>query len=236
MSTNRPFLGVVIALIIIVSWFLSLAYFLPKELSAFHWWIIPAMLLQTHLYTGLFITAHDAMHGVVAPGRKKLNHAIGGVAAALYAYNNYKKLLPKHHQHHGMVATVEDPDFHHGSFFRWYFKFATEYITWYQVVLMAFTYHGLLVFFDKPNVILFWMIPSILATLQLFYFGTYLPHRGKPLPGNEHRSRTQPKNHIWAFFSCYFFGYHYEHHYSPGTPWWMLWKEKENLQAKGLVK
>jgi beta-carotene/zeaxanthin 4-ketolase len=29
--------------------------------------------------------------------------------------------------------------------------------------------------------------------------------------------------------SCYFFGYHWEHHHSPATPWWELWKVKETL-------
>jgi beta-carotene ketolase (CrtW type) len=26
--------------------------------------------------------------------------------------------------------------------------------------------------------------------------------------------------------SCYFFGYHYEHHESPQTPWWKLYQIK----------
>jgi beta-carotene ketolase (CrtW type) len=34
------------------------------------------------------------------------------------------------------------------------------------------------------------------------------------------------KNHLVGFFSCYFFGYHYEHHEFPGTPWWKLWRMK----------
>jgi hypothetical protein len=37
---------------------------------------------------------------------------------------------------------------------------------------------------------------------------------------------AEKKNHVLAFFSCYFFGYHYEHHHSPGTPWWMLWRSQ----------
>jgi beta-carotene ketolase (CrtW type) len=31
--------------------------------------------------------------------------------------------------------------------------------------------------------------------------------------------------------SCYFFGYHFEHHDSPGTPWWRLWRVKEKQAA-----
>lgn len=184
------------------------------------------MLLQTHLYTGLFITAHDAMHGAIS-SNKKLNNILGTVAATLFAYNSYQKLFPKHHQHHRFVATDRDPDYHQGGFISWYFKFVREYVSIWQIVLMALTYEILIRIFPKPNVILFYIIPSLLATLQLFYFGTYLPHRGEHR--NEHKSSTQKKNHLWAFLSCYFFGYHYEHHNAPGVPWWQLYKEKNKM-------
>ncbi len=72
-------------------------------------------------------------------------------------------------------------------------------------------------------------IPAGLSTLQLFYFGTYLPHMGEET--NAHHSHSQSKNHLWAFISCYFFGYHFEHHDSPGTPWWRLWRVKEKQGA-----
>jgi beta-carotene/zeaxanthin 4-ketolase len=45
------------------------------------------ILAHTHLFTGLFITAHDAMHGTVS-SNKKLNEGIGWLASALFAYNN----------------------------------------------------------------------------------------------------------------------------------------------------
>ncbi|MFW5726645.1 MAG: fatty acid desaturase [bacterium] len=219
--------GVIIGLSIILLWFTSLLCFLSLyEVSFTNPLTYLFMLVQTHLYTGLFITAHDAMHGAVSQN-KRLNKGIGRVAATLFAYNSYKKLFPKHHMHHRFVATEQDPDYHHGSFFPWYFKFAREYVSIWQILLMAATYELLLLAFPKPNVFLFYIIPSILATLQLFYFGTYLPHRGEH--DNRHKSRTQKKNHVWAFISCYFFGYHYEHHNAPGVPWWKLHEEKEKL-------
>ena len=57
--------GLLIGWGIILAWGLSLAFLLTWEFS----WENPltylAILIQTHLYTGLFITAHDAMHGIV---------------------------------------------------------------------------------------------------------------------------------------------------------------------------
>lgn len=219
--------GVWIGLTIIVLWSASLFGLL--QFYDFSWrnpLTYFFVLLQSHLYTGLFITAHDAMHGAVS-SNKKLNTIIGTTAATLFAYNSYKKLFPKHHMHHRFVASEKDPDYHDGNFFAWYFKFAKEYVSIWQILLMAGTYELMLLAFPKPNVIFYYIIPSILATLQLFYFGTYLPHRGEH--DNRHQSSTQKKNHLWAFLSCYFFGYHYEHHNAPGVPWWRLYKEKEKL-------
>ncbi len=203
----------------------NLAYYQPN-------WASPApyllALLQMHLYTGLFITAHDAMHGVVSPN-KRLNNAIGTAATVLFAYNWFPNQLPKHHDHHRHVGTQADPDFHpedHSGFLPWLARFAWNYVTWWQVLLMAVTYNVLKLYFPQANVIAFWMIPAVLATLQLFFFGTYLPHRGEHEPDNHHKSRSQLRHHAWAFVTCYFFGYHYEHHDQPYLPWWRLWKTK----------
>ncbi|ERM82866.1 fatty acid desaturase [Rhodonellum psychrophilum GCM71 = DSM 17998] len=223
--------GVIIALTVIVLWFTSLIFLLNTEMS----WSNPltylGILVQMHLYTGLFITAHDAMHGIVSPN-KKVNHAIGWISAILFSYNFYWKLFPKHHEHHRFVATDKDPDYHaSGNFFRWYLSFLLQYVTIWQILLMAGTFNILKLFLPTENLIAFWMIPAILSTLQLFYFGTFLPHMGNA--HNRHHSYSQSKNHLWAFFSCYFFGYHYEHHDSPGTPWWNLWKVKEEYTKSG---
>ena len=217
--------GVVIACLVILSWAMSLWFLLHLPVNVYSPLPYLLLLVQTHLYTGLFITAHDAMHGVVSR-HKKLNKAIGTLAAGLFAYNNFNRLLPKHHEHHHYVATNQDPDYHGGNFFAWYFSFLKNYITWQQLVLMAITFNLLKLVFPAENVILFWMIPAILATFQLFYFGTYLPHRGEHGPENKHKAHTQSRNHVWAFISCYFFGYHYEHHDKPYVPWWQLYKEK----------
>jgi len=219
--------GVFIALAIILSWGWCLWFLLNRPVDFYSFITYLLILVQTHLYTGLFITAHDAMHGVVSR-HKSLNKAIGTVAAGLFAYNYYPRLFPRHHEHHRFVATDKDPDYHGGNFFAWYYSFLKQYITWQQILLMALTFNLLKLFFPVENIILFWIIPSVLATFQLFYFGTYLPHRGEHEAHNRHKSSTQAKNHMWAFLSCYFFGYHYEHHDKPNVPWWQLYKEKES--------
>lgn len=218
--------GVFIALAILLSWGGCLGFLLQLEVDFSSPLPYLAMLVQTHLYTGLFITAHDAMHGVVSRHRG-LNKAIGVVTAGLFAFNSYQRLFPRHHQHHRFVATNRDPDYHGGHFFAWYYSFLKQYITWQQLLLMALTFNLLKLVFPLENVVLFWMLPAVLSTFQLFYFGTYLPHRGEHAPDNRHKSGTQSKNHLWAFLSCYFFGYHYEHHDKPQLPWWQLYQEKD---------
>ena len=207
--------GVAVALLILTLWAALLGWLLARYRPD---WYSPApyllALLQTHLYTGLFITAHDAMHGVVSPN-KRLNNALGTLAAGLFAYNWFPGQLPKHHAHHRHVGTPDDPDFHdgrHPGFLPWFVRFAWNYVAWWQVLLMAATYNGLKLFFPQANVIAFWMLPAVLATLQLFFFGTYLPHRGEHAPDNLHRSRSQLRHHLWAFVSCYFFGYPFARH------------------------
>ncbi len=220
--------GIWFALLIMIAWALSLSFMLFLPVVRFEWWIIPLVLLQTHLYTGIFITAHDAMHGTVA-ANKTINRIIGWASAALFAFNYYPRLYAKHHEHHRFVATEKDPDFHKGNFLSWYFSFLRNYLSIWQVLLMAIAFNFLLLYFPQVNLLLFWILPSLLSTLQLFYFGTYLPHKGEFPENNIHHASSLQRNHVLAFFTCYFFGYHYEHHDSPGTPWWQLFRHKPKV-------
>jgi beta-carotene ketolase (CrtW type) len=104
----------------------------------------------------------------------------------------------------------------------WYLSFAKHYITFWQILAMAITYNIAKLWLPMENLIVFWEVPAILSTLQLFFFGTYLPHRGTYPTQDPYKAKSQGLNHAWAFVSCYFFGYHYEHHAMPWLPWYKL--------------
>jgi beta-carotene/zeaxanthin 4-ketolase len=221
--------GLLIATFLILIWTVSIIFLLSLDLSQLPLiWIPVAILWQTFLYTGLFITAHDSMHGAVAPHNPKLNYGIGTISVLLYALFSYQKLLKKHWLHHHYPASSLDPDFHddqHTNFFSWYFHFMKEHFSWTQLgcivmmsIVLKFCLH-----LSELNLILFWMFPSLLSSLQLFYFGTFLPHR-KPIGGYvyPHRAQTSHLSTFWSFITCYHFGYHQEHHQYPSVPWWKL--------------
>ena len=229
-------MGVFIAFLIVLSWAAHLFYvlnFQTIDISQLSFWL--HIILQSWFFTGLFITAHDAMHGTVARN-KTMNTIIGFAATMLYAGMWYPVLLRKHRLHHAWPGSEMDPDYHVGNqnFFAWWFSFMKAYLTIWQIIIMAVLFNVGLIFFSEAQLIIFWVIPAFVSTFQLFYFGTYLPHR---LPHTAemqpHNARTQNRNHLWAFVSCYFFGYHSEHHASPFTPWWKLYSIKNsNFQTK----
>jgi beta-carotene ketolase (CrtW type) len=221
--------GVFIACAIIGIWASSLVFLLTIDISNIPTlWLLPAVLVQTFLYTGLFITAHDAMHGVVCPENKKLNHFIGAFALVIYGLLPYQNILKKHWIHHNHPASELDPDFHdskHKNFFAWYFHFMKQYWSWLRIGALVAIFNIIVYTLDIPerNLTWFWVVPSILSSVQLFYFGTYLPHR-EPKGGynNSYRAKTNALPVFWSFVTCYHFGYHKEHHAFPAAPWWKL--------------
>jgi beta-carotene ketolase (CrtW type) len=221
--------GLTAAFTIIFLWLFSLIFLLSQDIHQIPIWIIiPGIIWQTLLYTGLFITAHDGMHGLVFPKNRKLNDSIGTLAVSLYALFSYKNLLTKHWEHHRHPASQQDPDFHdgqHPGLSRWYLRFMSNYLTWKQLVGMAIVFNILMYLFSTPgvNLTLFWVTPALLSTLQLFYFGTYLPHRELSEPYKDaHRARSNNYSVFWSFITCYHFGYHWEHHEYTHIAWWRL--------------
>jgi beta-carotene/zeaxanthin 4-ketolase len=228
-----PYLGIINAIAVAGFWFLSLfvaLQFDPTHLSP--WLVFLIILVRTFLHTGLFIVAHDAAHGTVAPQSQVWNHRLGNLAISLYALLPYHKFLKNHHLHHALPAQTDDPDFHapgRSHPVTWYMEFMATYLDRAQVIrfLIFFTiiFHGLRLGLHIPglSLVMFWVLPILLSSMQLFYFGTYLPHR-MPLQGyqNPHHATSSNFDTLWSFLTCYHFGYHWEHHEYPHLPWFKL--------------
>ncbi|WP_277979169.1 fatty acid desaturase [Sphingomonas phyllosphaerae] len=183
---------------------------------------------QAWLSTGLFIIAHDCMHGSLAPAWPRLNRVVGTLCLGAYAGLSYGALLPKHHAHHAAPGTASDPDFHSDaprSVLPWFGSFFRTYYTHGQILritIAAILY--LLLGATLLNIVVFWAVPALLALGQLFVFGTYLPHRHGDQPfADAHNARSGTLRPLFSLMTCFHFGaYHHEHHLSPGTPWWRL--------------
>ncbi len=220
-------LGIAIASFIIALWAGSFVFLLGTEINN-PLVVITGVGWQTFLYTGLFITAHDAIHGSISPKYHQVNYFLGSLALLLYGFFSYDQLQKTHWQHHAHPATEADPDFHdgkHKSAAAWYIYFMQRYWSWWRLVALIATYGVMYKFVHIPhaNLMIFWAIPLLLSSMQLFYFGTFLPHR-EPINGYVDSFQTQSiyLPFVWSFLACYHFGYHYEHHKYPNLPWWKL--------------
>jgi beta-carotene/zeaxanthin 4-ketolase len=190
--------------------------------------IVLLILVQTWLSVGLFIIAHDAMHGSLAPFRPAVNLAVGRLALALYAGFSFDALAPKHFAHHRHPGTAEDPDFdadHPHAIMPWFANFIRQHFGWREFGILCLLVVAYLFVLGAPfaNLMLFWALPAMLSAFQLFYFGTYRPHRddGRPF-ADEHRARSEDMPEWLSLLTCFHFGLHHEHHDAPHVPWWRL--------------
>lgn len=189
-------------------------------------WAVPLLLAtQCWLNVGLFILGHDSMHGTLAPAWPGINRALGRLALFLYVGFPFGPSREKHHAHHRSPGSAEDPDFHPSNrFWPWYMRFMLQYFTWKNVVFVGTVLTALLLLgVPAPKVFLFWAAPAILSSLQLFTFGTWLPHRLEPAGfPDRHHARSNAWPEPISLLTCFHFGYHHEHHLHPGEPWWRL--------------
>jgi beta-carotene ketolase (CrtW type) len=176
----------------------------------------------------MFIVAHDAIHGSLAPGRPRLNAVIGQVCVGLYAGFSFSRLAEKHRQHHAAPGSAEDPDFHAPApraFAPWFLAFFRRYFRLQEFALVtAVLVIYLFGFGASPlNAAVFWGLPAIMSALQLFTFGTYLPHRHEDAAfTDQHNARSLDYSWLASLLACFHFGRHHQHHLSPATPWWRL--------------
>lgn len=241
---NSSLRGMVWAVSLVAAWILSLILLLRMPLEG-SWLsplvLLPAILLRAFLQTGLFIVGHDAMHGSLLPDSPLWNERIGRLALTLYAGLPWEPCCRNHGRHHLAPGSLQDPD-HHGGHPRgpllWYLRFMASYLTPTQMgallsgwllclcLLRPFTPHPL------ASLLLFWTLPLLVSSLQLFVVGTYLPHR-------EASGRSTDRHHAaslsWpaalSFLACFHFGYHWEHHQNPSLPWHRLPSARRRLMT-----
>lgn len=190
--------------------------------------------VQVWLFTGLFIVAHDTMHGSFLPRHPRLNDWVGRIILFFYAGFAFSKMREAHHRHHELPGTEDDPDFYAANpkaFWPWYFTFFRRYFS----VSQLFVVTGITIAYvfilgaNYWNTILMWAVPAILSSVQLFYYGTYLTHRHAEPFADDHRARTNDYPIWMSLLTCFHFGYHHEHHLYPHEPWWRLPARKKGL-------
>ena len=240
-ATKNTLIGLAIANTIILLWSSTLIVFLTVDISAMPpILIIAGVLIRSFLQTGLFITTHEAIHQSISPYRQ-VNDFFGQVTSCMYALLPYKILLENHRLHHRYPATERDPDFctaNSNRFLPWYFSFMGEYQkgrqAWVLLIGMTVIFWTLIgLKISLPNIILFWLVPILVSSVQLFIFGIFLPHRTS-LAGYSDWHRTKSSNYsvFWSFITCYHFGYHWEHHQYPDVPWYKLPSKRSNNSQK----
>lgn len=237
--TRQTAIGVTLALAVMAVWLAAHVYgvfFL--NLAGATWPLIICLAgLLTWLSVGLFIVAHDAMHGSLAPYRPRLNWLFGQIALGLYAGFRFSPLNREHHLHHRYSGTADDPDFDerppHG-YWAWYSAFMTHYFGLRELIglTMLIAIYVAVLGADMANLLTFWAAPALLSSLQLFTFGTYLPHRPADVAFTD-RHRTHSNDlPVWlSLLTCFHFGYHHEHHDQPSVPWWRLPAARQRVRG-----
>ncbi len=92
-SKIKPLIGLLFAIAIVAIWIGSLGFLSTlnvEQLSPLG--VLLAVLGRTFIQSGLFIVAHDAIHGVVLPSNLRLSHWIGQFTLTLYALLPYQKV------------------------------------------------------------------------------------------------------------------------------------------------
>lgn len=243
MRQPSPTRGLVFALLILGAWLVSLLLLLRLPLPGPGLAPAPlvlALALRSFLQTGLFIVGHDAMHGSLLPQAPRWNDRIGRLALALYAALPWERCRHNHRLHHQHAAGPGDPDHHGGDpanatgggaagWMRWYLAFLVTYLRPGPLLTLLAAW-GLALAWAAPhsphpaaNLLLFWTLPLLLSSLQLFVVGTYLPHRRSAARSRDrHRAASLPWPPALSLLACFHFGYHWEHHQHPSLPWYRL--------------
>lgn len=230
----RAAIGIALAVLIAGSWLAIHAY--AMFVFDLTWTSLPLALAMAAAFcwlsVGVFIVSHDAMHGSLVPGRPALNAGIGAVLLFLYAGFAWTKLRDAHFAHHKLAGRKGDPDFDERnprSFARWYATFFRRYFGWRSLAYVhtVVGIYWLVIGIPMAQIVLLYGAPALFSSLQLFYFGTYRPHRHLDDGREEqfidrHNTRSDGFSALASLATCFHFGYHLEHHRRPDVPWWAL--------------
>ena len=177
--------------------------------STFH------ILTLTWQYVGLFIISHDLHHAEKPDWYQQI---LGRLSLFCYGGFLLENFSDKHYLHHKYPGIKgKDPDFDDGNPIIWYLKFMTRYINIYQIIIQIGVYNlSKYCQISDDNLIFFWLIPSVLASIQLFFYGTFLVHEKDGIIKNS-------KLPSWLIaLTSYNFGHHQNHHKFPKLPWFEL--------------
>lgn len=145
---------------------------------------IVLIFLLTEMYTGVFITMHDCLHGSFFFNRTVCS-IYGHLCASVFMYNDYETVKRNHLLHHRYAGILGiDPDFYipgtgGPKYIPWFFTFMKQYLSWPMFGFIGGTY-WIVVIATNGNFlapIAFYFVPAILSSILLFTFGTYLPHQ-----------------------------------------------------------
>ena len=225
--------GLQLGILIGISWLVTLFIGLRMELNQLHPLLITAWILaRSFLHTGLFILAHDAMHNSLVPGHGLINQRAGRLCLWLYAGLNYDDCKANHRKHHLMPESEADPDYcpiENPSVLAWLIRFLRNYLNPAQLARLSIVLMSLSLVAQAHqanlfvNIFVSYLLPLLISTSQLFFVGTYLPHRkGRHQRGGEVSTKSLNLHPFLSLIACYHFGYHCEHHNNPKTPWFLL--------------
>ena len=231
--TGRFDQGLLLGGLIGTTWIATLIIGLRLEFDQLSAVVVLAIILvRSYVHTGLFIVAHDAMHNSLIPDKQGLNHLIGRICLWCYAGLDYDYCRTMHRKHHLSPESENDPDFFSSEkqeFGAWLIHFLSKYLNPAQLFRLCLLLTVLVTLTPikhddiLKSILLFYIIPLIISTAQLFIVGTYLPHRNEERGLSEGPSIKSLNLHpIASILACYHFGYHREHHSNPHVPWFRL--------------
>ena len=214
---SNKYRGDIINTVVFANWFVhesTLLYFYNISNHSIFESIIHILILIWQ-YVGLFIISHDLHH---AENPDIYQQILGRLSLLFYGGFLLEDFSYNHTNHHKYPGIIDkDPDFDNKNAISWYFNFMRRYINFKQLIIlitMGLTFNSILP--DGNNLYIFWMFPSLLASIQLFFYGTYLVHKENGVIINS----ELPKKLIT--FTSYNFGNHKEHYTHPKTPWYDL--------------